>query len=485
MKRLLLTTAALLTAMPAKATDLEQAWRAALLHDPEFGSAEAARDAGAQARVQARALKRPSVQLQGAYQYSQVETDAQLPDDLSPFFAGQRSSGRATVAVQASQPIWDASKRAQSIQLRAQAQAAEVSFGAAQQNLILRVAQGYFAVLAGEDTLASYARQTEAAEQQRRAAQARFDAGRARITDVREAEARRDAAEAQRIAAEADLHYARASFTELTGLTAQGLDRPDPGFVAPPPIVSLASASETAERQSPTVLAAEQNARAAGAEIDRYRLSGRPVVDGVAGYQGQYRLGGDTGNGILPDRVQSVSAGVRVTVPLYAGGAIRSKEREAQSRSLEAQRDVDVARRDARLAATKAWHATATGARRIAALRAAQASADAQQAAAGTGREVGIRTQTDVLNAQSQSLATDRDHAHAIYDYLVARLQLAGAMGALGPEDLGEVNALLRTQATSEAEISTSAGRGRDTQERCDARRVKTTLESNNHKPVR
>ena len=153
---LFLATAAMLASTPAHATDLVDAWRAAALHDPDYQSAEAERDAGQEAAVQARALKRPSVQVQAGYQYNMTETNAQLPEDLMPVFTGQRSSGRASVAVQAVQPIYDAAKGAQSTQLREKAAIAEVQFEGEQQALILRVADAYFSVLSGEDKLTSY-----------------------------------------------------------------------------------------------------------------------------------------------------------------------------------------------------------------------------------------------------------------------------------------------------------------------------------------
>ena len=128
----------------------------------------------------------------------------------------------------------------------------------------------------------------------------------------------------------------------------------------------------------------------------------------------------------------------------YADGAIQSKEREARANAVKAERALDAARRDARLQAQQAWHAVSTGARRIAALNTANRSAGLQQDAANTGREVGIRTQDDVLNAQSQSFSTDRDRRQAIYDYMTARLQLAAATGDLGDETLAGVNALMK-----------------------------------------
>ncbi|SNT13801.1 outer membrane protein [Sphingomonas laterariae] len=457
MNRAFLLATAMLIATPAGATDLVEAWRAALAHDPTIAGARASRDAGQEAEVQAKALGRPTVQAQGAYQYNRVDVEADLPPDLLPSFSGARSNGRATIGVQAVQPIYDATKRAQAIQLREKSAAAQVQYSGEEQALILRVAEAYFGVLAGEDTLDSYQQQVAAAEEQRRGAQARFDAGRARITDVREAEARRDAAEAQRIAAQAALANAQSSFTELTGLSADDLRRPAAGGPPPALALSLDQASALAERQSPAVKVAEHNARAVGADVDRYRLGGRLVVEGVAGYQGQYRLGGESGSGILPDRIQSASAGIRVTIPLYAGGAIASKEREARSNATRATHDLAAARRDARLQARQAWYAATTGERRVEALRTARASAGLQQSAALTGREVGIRTQNDVLNAQSQSFSTDRDLNQAVYDMLVARLQLAAATGELGPDDVQRVNRLLEARATKATEADNAS----------------------------
>lgn len=458
MMRALFLASAMLMTPAAHATDLIDAWQAAEKHDPTFLAASAARDAGMEARVQSKALKRPSVQAQGGYQYNVVNSNAQLPDDLLPVFTGTRSSSRASAGVQAVQPIYDASKRAQSTQLNEKAAAAEVQFAGEQQALILRVAQSYLDVLSAEDQLSSYQRQVDAAEEQRRGAQARFDAGRARITDVREAEAKRDAANAQRIAAEASLADAQAVFSELTGLSANDLQRPSAETRVPALTVSLDDVSQLAEKQSPAVQAAEHNARAIAAEIDRYGLAGRPVVEGVASYQGQYRLGGESGQGIIPDRIQTGSAGVRVTIPLYAGGAIKSKEREAISNAEKAAHDVDAAQRDARLQARKAWYAVTTGAQRVEALATARKSARLQQGAALTGRDVGIRTQTDVLNAQSQTISTDRDLNQAIYDTMLARLQLAAAVGQLGEAELAIENGRLTVKnAGRSAQLGTTS----------------------------
>jgi hypothetical protein len=119
---------------------------AAALHDPIIWRPGRARCRGESA-VQARALKRPSVQFQGGYQYNVTETNARCRKNWtrSSPAAGR---GRASVAVQAVQPLYDASKHAQSIQLREKAAGADVQFAGEQQQLILRVSQAYFKVLA-------------------------------------------------------------------------------------------------------------------------------------------------------------------------------------------------------------------------------------------------------------------------------------------------------------------------------------------------
>ena len=165
---------------------------------PRHLAAEAKRRADREAATQARALSLPKVQAQGDVTVTRTEVDVNLPPDLAPSFGGTQTGGRATTSVQAAMPIYDLGNRADATKLRARAAAGEEQFDGEAQGLILRVAQAYFDVAEGEETVASYAAQFDAYELQRRGAQARFDAGKAKITDVREAEAQRDAAQAQR-----------------------------------------------------------------------------------------------------------------------------------------------------------------------------------------------------------------------------------------------------------------------------------------------
>ncbi|KCV16834.1 putative outer membrane channel protein [Bordetella pertussis B200] len=61
-----------------------------------------------------------------------------------------------------------------------------------------------------------------------------------------------------------------------------------------------------------------------------------------------------------------------------------------------------------------------------------------------TGYELGVRINLDVLNAQQQLYATQRDLAQARYGALLDSLRLKAVSGILSEADLDAVNRLLR-----------------------------------------
>jgi outer membrane protein len=88
----------------------------------------------------------------------------------------------------------------------------------------------------------------------------------------------------------------------------------------------------------------------------------------------------------------------------------------------------------------QAWLSQRSSAEQIMALRTALASAQLQERAAVTGREVGVRTQSDVLAAQAQTFEAKRQLAAAFYDYEYSRVALAAASGTLTTESLAGID---------------------------------------------
>ncbi len=447
--------AAMVTAVagPADAQSLSEAYAGALRSDPEFAGAVADRDSALENEALARSLFRPRIVLEANGGYSATETSGQeianpalsVPSDTDG------ASGAVTVGLQ--QPLIDGSARAQGRQLRAGARAGSHAYEAQRQALAMRVVSAYFDVLRQDCEIAALRSQLAAAEQERSGAQARFDAGRAKITDVREAQARADAVAAQIIGSEALRELAVTAFREMTGLEAADLTRPGAAFAPRPPSHSLGEWLQQAELQAPSNLARQEQLSASLAAADRYGWAEQVRVTASFSAGQIWRGGSDSLMGGLynpPDSASGFVAGVQLRVPLYTGGALDAQQRQAAADARNSRAALETAQRDTRLQVERAWRAQDSGARQVAALRIALASAQLQQQAAVTGLEVGVRTQSDVLAAQAQVFDVQRQLDEAIYDYAESLFALSAAAGELTIERFAEIERSLLTHHPDE-----------------------------------
>ncbi|MCW5668002.1 MAG: TolC family outer membrane protein [Piscinibacter sp.] len=431
-------------AAPALALDLMGAYEKAQSHDPTLAAARSEVLAGREKAIQGRALLLPQVQLTaGATYLKDHSSSSSLPPQLQDVVKPNGSGTLHEVALEAKQPLWAPKSRADKQQLEQQTALAEVKHRDAQQQLIQRVAQAYFNVLLAEENLRVARAEKAAVTLQRDRAQARFDVGRGRITEVQESQARLDSVVTRELQADSTLELRRAQFEELTGDQALGLAALRPGFVPQPPQPDSAAAwQQQAVAQNTRVLFRQGELAIAGFEIEKYKLAARPTLDLVAStsYKGQ---SGGLSELTAPDGKRSTMIGLQFSVPLYAGGAITSKERESVARRSQAEQEVAAAMRDARLQAQDAYLAVRTGVSRIGSLEQSVRSDTTALEATMLGRDLGTRTELDVLDAQQRLYASQRDLAQARNDYLIGRIQLAAAAGALNEGDLAALNQFL------------------------------------------
>ncbi len=87
----------------------------------------------------------------------------------------------------------------------------------AEQDLVIRITQAYFDVLASQDSLTFVRAQKTAVAEQLAFAKRNFEVGTSTITDTREAQARFDLVIAQEIAADNDLRIKRLALDQLVG----------------------------------------------------------------------------------------------------------------------------------------------------------------------------------------------------------------------------------------------------------------------------
>jgi outer membrane protein len=131
-------------------------------------------------------------------------------------------------------------------------------------------------------------------------------------------------------------------------------------------------------------------------------------------------------------------------VPLYQGGFVNSKVREALALQENARQNLEVARRNALFSAQTGFTGVNSAAASVRAFEQALVSAQSAYESNKTGQEVGVRTNLDVLNTQQNVFQTRRDLAQAYFNYLVGILRLKSAVGSLDEQDLEEINRRLR-----------------------------------------
>ncbi|MDO8960051.1 MAG: TolC family outer membrane protein, partial [Rhodocyclaceae bacterium] len=286
--------------------------------------------------------------------------------------------------------------------------------------------------------------QKTAITQQLESAKRNFEVGTATITDTHEAQARFDLTVAQEIAAENDLTVKRQTLLTLTGKDAIALKVLMPnvqiGRPQPDDIVQWVASAETGNLG---VQLAQTGLEVASREIEKQRAGHYPTLDLVATH-GRSAAGASlaTTTGVGSDG-KSSTIGLQLAVPLFAGGAVSSREREATALNEKARADLDLARRSATLGARQAYLGVTAGLAQVRALEAGVASSQLAVESNKLGYEVGVRINIDVLNAQSQLFDTKQKLAKARLDTLVAQLKLKSAVGNLTEDDLAALNALL------------------------------------------
>lgn len=411
------------------AADLLDVYRQAAAQDARFAAARAEFEAGRERAVQARAGLLPNIGASGSVTRNRIDASGQPASSFT---------GNAW-GVQLTQPLFRMQNRIAAEQGELQTELAEVQFELARQDLILRVSEAYFNVLNAQDALEALSQLQTAAAEQLEIARTSFEVGTVTITDVHEAQSRFDLASAQVIAAQNDLDVRRDTLAQIIGEDPGALAalRPEVELSGPTPD-NAADWVSAAELAGFGVQIQHLARELASREASRASAGHLPTVDLVASQSWSHRQ-----NSAQAPRTAATAVGVQLNVPIFAGGAISSREREAAALLNKADFDLEGARRDAALSARQAYLGVTSGLARIRALEAAEVSSLSALEATRLGFEVGVRINIDVLNAQSQLADTRRELASARYDTLLAQLRLKAAAGTLEEEDLEVVNTLL------------------------------------------
>ncbi len=432
-------------ALPAQAQSLLELYEAARGYDAAYLAAKSQYEANLSKAEQAKAGLLPSVNLSAGASSTQLRTEASGT-------TSDRSFDNQNVALSATQPLYRAANYASYEQGKRQVELAQAQLQAAEQDLIVRVSQAYFDVLAAQDNLTVVQAQKAAVAEQLAAAKRNFEVGTATITDTREAQARYDLVIAQEIAAENDLRVKKLALNQLVGRN-EVTPHPLAQGVALPALLpdGLDAWIQQALEQHPSIRQARLGVEVARLETDKAQAGHKPTLDLNASHSVNRNIGG-TAFSPIDSRTTNTTIGVQFNLPLFAGFAVQNRVKETLALEDKARADLDNAQRSVTQATRAAYFGVVSGLGQVKALEAAEASSQSALEANKLGYQVGVRINIDVLNAQSQLYQTKRDLAKARYDVLVGGLKLRQANGSLKSEDLQGVNALLAAPAAAPAQ---------------------------------
>jgi outer membrane protein len=449
MKQVTIAIVLLFSSFTIFAQDLLEVYSEAKTQDPQFQAAGSAYQAIKESIPQARAALLPGVVLTARAGDIRQKTGEQAPSIFGSRDADQRYSS-TSYNIEANQPLFRYGDWVALRQAHASVRRGFALYTAEEQDLIRRTASAYIVVLAARDTVNFAKAEQAAVGRQLKLVKARRRGGLANSIDEQEALARFSRVEANVIEADFILDDAFEGLMEIVGYRVRDVDAFSTDFplVAPVP-ADVDHWLAQAQKNNLSLIAANETVLVAMEEINRGRSSHYPTLDLVVRHgnvDSDQKLSEVTGSG---NDVNTTEVALEMSMPLYAGGAIRSVTRQAMRQHDQALSERD---RQYRLVAREtraAYQAIVRTISRVEALRTSVKAQNSVLTGKTKGFSSGVNTLFEVLDAESDLYSTKRELANAGYDYLLNMLRLKQQVGNLAESDLEAINNLVvMAQAT-------------------------------------
>ena len=425
-----------------EADSLLDIYNDALENDPQYKSAEFSYLSGKEIKVQGRAALLPNISINAQTNWNEYYQNGELRNEYNNFNTSARLS----------QPLIRLDSWFKYRQSKFLTDAAEADFAYSQQALIVRTAELYFNVLRAIDNLSAARSEEKAIKKQLDQIRQRYEVGLSAVTEVQEAQLAFDLSLASRTRVEGEVYTAKESLNALVGRDIISLD----GLVNDLNVSNPVPAS----KEEWTRKAVENNFRLQAANLRKFASKNNarsvasnhlPKVD-IVGVQtesetNQYSFDGfNTGGGFnitVPDETQRDTYSLQLSMPIFQGGAVISRTKQAYAESNKSSEDALFAERNVIQDVRSQYSNVVTLVANLRAQKQAVVSASSALEATRVGYEVGTRNIVDLLQAEKNLYSAERNLSNAKYDYLITTLRLHLAAGTLTPENLIEINNLL------------------------------------------
>jgi outer membrane protein len=435
-KKIFFTALIILQADSSVAQNLTEIYQLALQNSPVLKQAEAKQSAIGESKDQSIARFLPTLNATAEANRERLH-NKKAGGDFRGNLVNQEFWNQS-FKINLNQPLFHWDHWIQLSQADNQIAQAEALYQSELQNLMIKTSEAYFNVLAAQDNLEFTTAEKNAIARQLEQAKRRFEVGLIAITDVHEAQAGYDQALANEIEAANNLDNQKEALREIIGendasLAPLGEQLP---LIKPVP-ENMNSWSDSAEINNLNIISALNQAEFSRKNIDLQRNGHLPKLDLVASY------GASDNNSTFGFRGDTQSVGLQLNVPLFEGGAVNSRTRQASYEYQAAKENLNQKKREVKRQVKDAYRGIISNMSRVDALQSSVNSAQSAFEASEAGFEIGTRTMVDVLNEQRNLYRAKRDYSRTRYDYLINSLKLKYAASNLSTEDISQINRLL------------------------------------------
>lgn len=427
------------SANSAPTGDLMYYYNLALKNDPQLRGSEYESLATRETLQQAYAGLLPKIT--GELSYIKTNQDVNSSDN-QVYAEGSTDYDTQTYGIKLVQPLFSYASFLRIGQAESVLNRSGLELEKARQDLALRSVEAYMDVLLSMDELAAVKAEEAAVELHHLLAKERCESGMAPITDRYDTEARLAAVRAQRVDAENVLNDAFQSLSEICGIPAQEIRPLKNDIVLTQPIPeNVDNWTETGLKQNLEIMIQKAKTDIAEKEIERQGSAHYPTADFQFDYNNKDTKGSLFGGG---SDTTNYDLMVKLNIPLYEGGIVASRKREAVSLHQSALQGVTKQNRNAERKVRSTYNGVISAITRVMAM---EKSVNAQKLvveAKEEGFKAGLYISLALLDAMQDLYKYKREYSKARNDYILNSLRLKHAVGALKQDELVMLNGWLQ-----------------------------------------
>ncbi len=435
LKKILLACSAALASSQVMADNLMDIYQVALVKDTQLLQVMAQRDAAFEQINESKAARLPQIGYSAAAEYTFADNSERDPSDFSNT---NLNAGLGLDQSIYNRSIWVNLTTSEKI-----ASQTDVALNLSKQTLILRVADAYFDVLKSIDNLTFVLANKEAVAQQLEQTKQRYEVGLTAITDVHEAQAEFDRTVATEIISRNTLENSYEALYELTGTEFRDLEVLDTArFGAVPPEGSRETWADTANQYNLELHIQRIGVEIAEQNIELAKSGYQPVIGLTANVGVSSTSYQDSAiDSVSGSNLSSAGIGLNISGPIYTGGAIKSRVRQAEYGYVEASEALEQSARAVLTSVHSNFNNVNASIRSLEAFEQTVVSADSALQATQAGFDVGTRTIVDVLDATRSLYQSQQELANARYDYILSMMNLKLSAGTLSQQDVEAITA--------------------------------------------